>query len=315
MNKKVLILGGTGMLGNALISILGKEDDFDITATYRKNHNNILKLVNIFPKIKWVEFNVEDPFFKLDLQNSYVINCIGVIKSYIKEQDMRSVTDTVLTNTIFPIQLVEAAAWNKGRVIQICTDCVYSGQIKTTSAYDENSLQDATDIYGKTKSLGEVISDYVLNLRCSIIGRELWHQASLLEWVLNKNNTEPIGGYPNHFWNGITTIAFARICRGLIQNESELSGTFHLIPDGSISKFGLLQLIDLYFDLGLNITVNNTAPYVNRILNTHKNMNSILWQMGGYNSIPSIPQLVKEMASYYKTDPFIELRPKLEKGI
>ena len=49
-------------------------------------------------------------------------------------------------------------------------------------------MADAEDLYGRTKYLGEVTSANVLTLRTSIIGRELVHQESLLEWFFQQNH-------------------------------------------------------------------------------------------------------------------------------
>ena len=41
----------------------------------------------------------------------------------------------------------------KIKIFQIATDCVYSGRL---GKYNEKSEHDDTDIYGVTKSLGEI---------------------------------------------------------------------------------------------------------------------------------------------------------------
>ena len=99
-------------------------------------------------------------------------------------------------------------------MIQIATDCVYSGK---TGGYNEDSLHDALDAYGKTKSLGEVRSSTFLNIRSSIIGPEINHKVLLLEWFLKQPKGAVLNGFSNHLWNGVTTLQFAELCLTIIK--------------------------------------------------------------------------------------------------
>ena len=146
----------------------------------------------------------------------------------------------VEVNASFPYRLATAADARGVRIIQIATDCVYSGAI---GRYDESASHDATDVYGQTKSLGEVPGDHVLNLRCSIIGPEIGSTTSLLEWVLAHPQGATLGGYIDHHWNGVTTLAFARVASGIVLAGDPLAGTHHLVPADSVSKAELVRLI------------------------------------------------------------------------
>lgn len=52
-------------------------------------------------------------------------------------------------------------------LIQIATDCVYSGK---KGDYLESDLHDPTDVYGKTKSLGEFSSDHISWCAVQLLG-------------------------------------------------------------------------------------------------------------------------------------------------
>ena len=94
-------------------------------------------------------------------------HAIGVIKPYIRDDDAAAVERALRVNGLFPHILARAAERSGCRVLQIATDCVYAG---TIGNYREAAPHDALDVYGKTKSLGEVNSAAVHHLRCSIIG-------------------------------------------------------------------------------------------------------------------------------------------------
>lgn len=111
-----VILGGTGMLGSMMASILENPDVWE-----RK------------------DLDAETVNWQLEFE-SRVINCIGLIKPYCSD-----VIKAIQINSMFPYYLPEGS-------IQIATDCVFSG---ATGGYTESDLHDASDTYGQTKSLGE----------------------------------------------------------------------------------------------------------------------------------------------------------------
>src|SRR6185295_17855535 len=113
-----------------------------------------------------------------------VVNCIGVIKQRDAAQDP---IPSITINALLPHRL---AAWLRpwnGRLIHFSTDCVFSGR---RGRYREDDPSDAEDLYGKSKFLGEVrYAPHALTLRTSIIGRELFHHKSLLDWFLAQRGT------------------------------------------------------------------------------------------------------------------------------
>src|ERR1700722_1108772 len=192
---KIAILGSTGMLGSTVLQYLRQQGDYDILASNRYQCDAEIITVELLTVL---------------LRGcDYAINCIGIIKSSIGEHP-HSAFRAIKVNSVFPYQLAQAANLAGCRVLQIATDCVFSGR---ASGYDELSAHDPEDVYGKTKSLGEVRSPYVRHLRCSIIGPN--GPKSLLDWFLSQPQGARVAGFTNHFWNGITTLAFARICHGI----------------------------------------------------------------------------------------------------
>src|SRR5207244_6584362 len=106
----------------------------------------------------------------------------------------------VAVNSLFPYALSDVAEAAGARVLQIATDCVFSGR---EGSYREDSPHDPLDVYGKTKSLGEVQAPHFLNLRCSIVGPEIRGFRSLLCWFLAQPRNARLRGFVNHWWNGV----------------------------------------------------------------------------------------------------------------
>jgi dTDP-4-dehydrorhamnose reductase len=206
----VLVLGSGGMLGSMVASVLAEDDDLEVTTTARS------------PQPPAHAFDAErDSVAELlaGREIEWVVNAIGVIKPRIDESDPASILRATAVNAEFPYRLAEALEPGQ-RVIQIATDCVYSG---ATGGYDEDAPHDPHDVYGKTKSLGEVPADEFVHLRCSIIGPERGEPRSLLGWMLSQPRDGEVSGYTNHSWNGVTTLQFAKLCEAVIQGRAGAS--------------------------------------------------------------------------------------------
>jgi dTDP-4-dehydrorhamnose reductase len=228
---------------------------------------------------------------------SYVINCIGLIKQLISETSSESVLEAIQINSLFPRELENMATCYGFRIIQIGTDCVYSG---AKGGYNEDEPHSPVDVYGMTKSLGEVHGSKVMTLRCSIVGPEIGGNNSLLSWFLSRPLNDELSGYSNHLWNGLTTLHFAKIISGILTNNSFNPGTFHVLPTGVESKGKILAMFANYFErFDLKISQVPAPISVNRTLaTTMPAENSRLWKIAGYNEPPSIEQMIAELAAW-----------------
>jgi dTDP-4-dehydrorhamnose reductase len=215
----------------------------------------------------------------LDLKLDYIINCIGITKPFSRDDDPESVKRAITINSEFPWKLSEYTKKNNIKVIQIGTDCVYSG---LKGLYSEIDKHDPLDVYGKSKSLGEVFDGSVLIIRCSIIGPEIKEQKSyLLEWFLNQPQRGTIGGYEHHLWNGITTLQFAQLCEKIISSNSyenliKISYVHHYTPNNIVNKFDLMNIFNDMFQKELKINqVNKPDEIVDRtLISNYKLLNS-----------------------------------------
>ena len=132
-------------------------------------------------------------------------------------------------------------------MIHLSTDCVFSGK---KGNYKEEDDPDATDIYGRSKLMGEIQQENCITLRTSMIGRELSRKASLLEWFLSQKDT--VRGFRRAIFSGFTTIELSRIIGKLIIDQTQKTGLFHLSAD-PISKFDLLAMIKQHLNIRIDI--------------------------------------------------------------
>lgn len=291
---KVLILGASGMLGSAVLKEFS-EFDGDVIATARTKSK-----LDSTRGIQIREFDAEvNDFAELALDfgpNDFIINCIGLVKARIDESNPNSVSRAVKLNSTFPHEIQTFAASSGTRVIQIATDCVFNG---SKGSYLETDPHDAIDVYGKTKSAGEVLSEQFMNIRVSIIGPENSGHTSLYDWVRFQPAGAQINGYTNHFWNGIPAIHFGRICRVIVENSMFWPGTMHLYPKDQLSKFELVTLIaESCQRRDLSIIPFSAPAPINRTLNSQEPNNSKrLWFAAGFQEPPMIADLVDEIPS------------------
>lgn len=261
---KVLVLGADGMLGSAMVKELSA---FDLIAPSRSEYEAPSSI---------------DQFMLTE--GDVVINCIGIIPQKNKSLDLQE-----KINGDFPHLL---ATRKDLYFIQIATDCVFAGD---KGFYTEDSPKDATDSYGMSKRRGEVLAANWLNLRCSIIGAN--GKGSLFDWVKNQPEGARINGFVNHYWNGVTTEAFARVVAGIIKQDYLMAGTQHLVPSDWVSKYDLVKMIAKRLgrdDIEIIPTITNMID--RRLATKFSYTNRLLWRNSRYLSPPLISEMVRAMA-------------------
>jgi dTDP-4-dehydrorhamnose reductase len=292
---KVAVIGSSGMLGSTMAKVL-ENDQLDV---YEFNRTGI-PVTNKSNIYKFDATSVSSFFAKIsELEIKYIVNCVGMIKQIIKDDDPNSVKLASTINTDFPTLLNNYAQDTGSSIIQIGTDCVFSGK---NGLYTEAHAHDPIDVYGVTKSLGEKHSNSSMTIRCSIIGKEITTANSLLEWVLAQPLRSSIDGYTNHFWNGVTTLQFSRIVSGILKSDNYKQGVFHLVPKGIISKYELIRLITAIFERNdLHVEKYKAENLVDRSLNTvFPEQNLTLWHNARYNEIPTIEEMIFEYKSWLR---------------
>lgn len=230
-------------------------------------------------------------------QFDLVVNAVGLIKQLIDESNPEDLKKAYIINSDLPCELNTYAKNSHTPIIQIGTDCVYSGLVGN---YSEKSEFDCNDLYGLSKVSGEHESKSMMTIRCSIIGHEVKSSVSLMDWFLSQPPSTSINGFTNHIWNGVTTLAFARVILGIVSSNTYLPGPIHLVPKDQISKFELLQILAAKFERkDIEISKFEAEIAVNRTLATlfpHKNVQ--MWLNAGYTQVPSIAELIQEYAEW-----------------
>ena len=293
-NKKVAIIAPTGMLGSGVYNAL--KDTYVLVLVYR-NEEKIKKLDDVYEKVnnhQFIKFDIREIYedylsgikpedsklnklFKEIGKIDAIINCAGIINIYAAKDP----SFTFFLNGAFPHLLSE---YYKNKLIQITTDCVFNGV--EGYPYNENSLKTPVDIYGLSKALGEP-KDKSLVLRTSIIGPEISGHVSLLDWFKQQEG-KTIKGFANHFWNGITTKQFGKICGEIISNPEKYPkiGLYHIFST-TISKYEMLLKFKEKYDIDCKIEKDEEQK-INRTLSTIYDLNNKL-------NIPSFDKMLEDL--------------------
>ncbi len=251
---RVLILGGSGMLGHKLWQIFSPR--FETFVTFRGDPEDFLRF-DLFDKDRVVGgLSADDVagFARVlkEIKPKAVVNCIGIVKQDAAAKDP---VTSITVNSLFPHRLARACNEFGARLIHLSTDCVFSGR---KGNYTEDDACDAEDLYGRTKLLGEVTDQNCLTVRTSMIGREFNGAHGLVEWFLSQQ-AKHVRGFRRAIFSGFTTLALAEILADVINRHPRLSGLYH-VSSGPISKFDLLSLIrDVY---GVKVEIEPDETFV-----------------------------------------------------
>jgi len=237
-SPKVLILGATGMLGHALFSLLSGRSEFTVFATVRGMEG----LDQWFPPrlLERIRGGVDAERIDTvvhaleEVRPNVVVNCVGVVKQLPLAKDP---IVSITVNALFPHRLARACGEAGIRMIHISTDCVFSG---AKGNYLESDLPDATDLYGRTKLLGEVDTPHCVTLRTSIVGHEISGRHGLIDWFLAQEGC--VRGFARAVFSGLPTVELAGIVADRVIPNEGLTGLYH-VSTAPISKYELLGLV------------------------------------------------------------------------
>ena len=243
---RVLVLGGSGMLGHKLWQVFSPR--FDTYVTLRGGEGAPAALgIDPARSVQNVSAETFETVIRAvaDVRPDVVVNCVGIVKQAREASDPVS---SILVNSLLPHRLGELCRAVDARLIHVSTDCVFSGR---AGRYTESDIPDPEDLYGRSKLLGEVADGDSLTVRTSIIGRELRRSNGLLEWFLGQAG-KTVSGFRQAIFSGLSTAALAEILASVIADHRALTGLRHVASE-PISKFDLLQLLKDAYGLEVEI--------------------------------------------------------------
>lgn len=282
----LLVLGASGMLGNAMLRVFAQSTEFSAMGSVRSAgvlrhlpkelHDNLVCGVDVE--------NIDSlTGLFAHLRPDAVINCIGLVKQLAEADDPLA---AIPINALLPHRLARLCDVAGARFIHMSTDCVFAG---TKGNYLESDIPDAQDLYGRSKLLGEVVAaPHAITLRTSIIGHELASAHGLVGWFLAQSGS--VKGYQRAIFSGFPTVELACIIRDHVLPNPQLHGLYQ-VSAAPIDKLALLKLLAAEYGCSTEI-VPDDKIVIDRSLDSSR-----FRQVTGYTP-PDWPELVRRMHAF-----------------
>lgn len=272
--NSVLVIGSGGMAGHVISTYLKETGSFDVsTLSGRHRVSNDTTLLDVMDNSEFSNYLDERSF-------DVIVNCIGSLIQASEDRKDRA----VYLNSYLPHMLEARYANTPTKIIHLSTDCVFSG---ANPPYREESIPDGVLFYDRTKYLGEVVNNKDLTFRMSIVGPD--SQATgvgLFNWFFAQSGK--IFGFSGAMWNGVTTITLARAIHAAI--DQDLTGLYHLVPSGNISKYELLKIFKETFRRDdISLETRDIASADKTLINTRNDFDF---------TIDSYPEQIVKMRSW-----------------
>ncbi|MEN9419580.1 MAG: hypothetical protein RI988_3200 [Pseudomonadota bacterium] len=284
--QRLLVLGASGMLGNAVLRWFAQDSAYEVVGSVR-SLGAVRGLVAQAPQARFVPgVDVEnlDSLTRLfaQVRPQVVVNCIGVVKQVAEADDPLT---AIPINALLPHRLARLAQLVGARLVHVSTDCVFAG---TRGGYRESDAPDAQDLYGRSKLMGEVDAENAVTLRTSIIGHELGSTHGLVGWFLSQAG--PVRGFTKAVFSGLPTVELARVIQHHVLPHRGLHGTYHVSAE-PIDKYALLKLVAATYGRTIEI-VPDDKLVIDRSLNSER-----FRAATGYTPAPW-PELVQRMHQF-----------------
>lgn len=226
---KFLIMGCNGMVGH-MVSLYLHDRGYEVEGFAKSNSQFVRTIVGDVRDMELLKQTIEAGNYRA------VVNCIGLLNKF-AERDHEA---AVYLNSYLPQFLAKITREMDTQIIQISTDCVFSGR---KGGYTETSFRDGELFYDRSKALGELMNGKDVTFRNSVVGPDTRAEGiGLVNWFMQQ--TDRVNGYRNAIWTGQTTLQLAKtIENATIQG---VHGLFNMVPEESISKYDLLVLFNKY---------------------------------------------------------------------
>lgn len=282
---RVLVLGSDGMLGNAVVKYLSKFSDIELYKTHRACKSR--RGARDFGLV--IEQGFVPNLLKLldKIKPDWIVNCLGLIRPKDSFEDYKL---AITVNSLLPKVLSLYCEGKNSRVINISTDCVFSGK---TGGYKIHDIPDDVSIYGVSKFLGESSGHNTITIRTSIVGIEIGTRRNLLNWFL-ENEEAKVSGYSNVFWNGVTTLTSAKVIHRIISRNIKFGDPiFHLCSE-KLSKFDLLKIFKEVFNKKV-VVVEKKDIVSDRTLKPSPIQKKLFSDL-----IPPLKEQIEELRTFYE---------------
>jgi len=241
-NNRILILGGTGVLGKALLDTCNQNQEIFIT--YQKE---------LPEKLQRLSTRQVDIRSKEQIKNAFdwadpgiVIHLAGIANVDLAETDYSLAYEVNVEGTV---NVINACKRHRSKLIFLSSNAVYNGD---HPPYDEEAPRSSVNSYGNMKiQCEDLISNCGLNF--SIIRAILmygWHYPSaranpVTNWIANLKNDKPIKVVDDRFSQPL----FAQDCANTVWSiiNQQADGIYNVAGPDRLSLFDFaIKVADVF---------------------------------------------------------------------
>lgn len=210
MNIEFMVLGSTGMLGQALIKEIKKQNR-TVIGVARKKADICINITNDKLLLKTIE----------NINPKIIINTVSIVKlSYCEENLYQS----YLCNSRVSLILSKYCALNKKKYVYISTDHYFTGD--KDLKHSEKHPVFLCNEYTITKYIGEqlsLVNNDALVVRTNIVGfRYSEKNLTFLEWAIKSlENKEPMNLFDDFYTSSIDVQSFSKALCSLIDKKAK----------------------------------------------------------------------------------------------
>jgi len=296
---KVLLLGSTGMLGQAIFNKL-KENQINVLTIARSNSQYHVDLAIEPEKIREI-IQLEKP--------DIVINSSALINLRECEDDPGK---AYMINARVPGVIAEICKNTGAFFVQISTDHYYLGDGEST--HSENDQVFLMNEYARTKYAGEIFALTYKNslvIRTNIVGfRNIKNNQTFVEWVIHSlENEQMISGFEDFYTSSIDVYHFTDILMELIKKK--VTGLINVASKDVLSKYHFIYKLAILLGKE-NFIKRGTINQLEMIQRGNSlgldvtKLKSVLNE----ELIPSSNQVVQKIVEKYKEGAFYELQQR-----
>ena len=276
--KKILILGGSGLLGSHCVEFFKKKYDLYWTFTDYEKKNLDKKSFHFKYPDKKNLINYLD-----EINPHIIINCIGFVSVDESEKNKKLAYELNANIINDIIKKLNSKKNPKTFFVQISSGGVYGNHLnKKYKPWLEDDFLRPLSNYAKSKLEGEnAAKNYIgpyLILRTDFYGINLFKKKrTLLSWIItNAKYKEKLIGWQNIYFSPISAFKLCETLDKLLIKK--VTGIFNIGSNKGCNKFEFVEKTCKYLDLKPNLSKKNVVskirPYYS-ILNTQKIENII----------------------------------------
>jgi dTDP-4-dehydrorhamnose reductase len=291
---KILIIGGSGLLGNKLVEILNNSNDYEVYATYntriiKKQHYYYLDITN--------ENEIKKLFDEINPHITVLCSAYTDVDGCENNREKAYAINVSGTKNVATI--VEK---NNGKLIFISTDYVFDGIKGNYSEIDEAH---PINYYGRTKLLGEqliqqICSNYIICRTSVIYGT---NKTNFALWVIQKlSQLKAIRIVDDQFVSPTYNKDLSEQIIALIQHDQ--NGVFHTAGGSKISRYEFSEMLAKKFNLKTTlinpVSINDFNWLAERPVDSTLNISKIVEFKKPYSLNKALTDFKKEYDNFNK---------------